>query len=168
MLKFLAIAIISAIFVHRIQAKGNFSPVLLGLLAIFLAMGIDEIARLHERIGKYSDVLLPAGSRANTPFHETRIWVFLVGIPFIFFFGWWIYRLRKTLMGYRYEIKQLVLGVFFLLLGALGVELLANMFYDEFTQIIVITFEEGLEMLGATIIFWAVLMMWKKKHPEHS
>lgn len=163
--KLLGIGIISALFVARKMAQGRGSAVLLGLPAIFLAMGIDEIARLHERIGKYSDIWLPAGSRANTPFQETGIWIFLVGIPFILFFLWWVYQLRKKLVGYGFEIKMMVTGVFLLLSGALGVELISNFLHGSAAQAVGILLEEGLEMLGATVIFWAVLKMLKKKQP---
>ena len=165
MLKFLGIATVSALFVSRKAAEGQSSPVLYGLPTIFLAMGIDEVARLHERIGKYSDNFLPAGSRENTPFHETGIWMFLVGIPFLIFFLLWVYGLRKKLAGYANEINMLVVGVLLLLLGALGFELLYNFLYGSSTQIVLIALEEGLEMLGATVVFWAVLTMLKKKRP---
>ncbi|MBE9070688.1 hypothetical protein IQ260_29025 [Leptolyngbya cf. ectocarpi LEGE 11479] len=165
MLKLLSIAILATVFVRRKVAEGQGSPVLFGLPTIFLAMAIDEIARLHERIGKFSDILLPDGSRANTPFQETGLWIFLVGIPFIVFFLWWIYRFKKKLAGYGAEVRMLGMGVFLLLLGALGVEFLSNFLFDDFTQLVGITLEEGLEMLGATVIFWAVLAMVRKKHP---
>lgn len=165
MLKFLGIAILATLFVRRKVAEGQNSPILFGLPTIFLAMAIDEIARLHERIGKFSDILLPEGSRANTPFQETGIWIFLVGIPFIVFFLWWIYRFRQKLTGYGAEVKMLGMGVFILLLGALGVELLSNFLSDGSIQLVGIALEEGLEMLGATVIFWAVLAMVRKKHP---
>ena len=128
-------------------------------------MGIDEIARLHERIGKYSDILLPAGSRANTPFQETGIWIFLVGIPFILFFLWWVHQLKRKLAGYGVEIRIMVTGVFLLLSGALGVELISNFLYGSAAQTVGILLEEGLEMLGATMIFWAVLKMLHKNRP---
>ena len=165
MLKFLGIGIVSAVFVYRKMAEGRGSAVLWGLPAIFLAMGVDEIARLHEQIGKYSDVWLPGASRANTPFQETGIWMFIVGIPFIVFFLWWVYQLRKKLVGYGAEIKMMVLGVFLLLSGALGVELISNFLYSPSIQMVGILVEEGLEMLGATVIFWAVLRMLRKKQP---
>lgn len=161
----LGIAILSTLFVRKKAALAQGSPVLLGLPIIFLLMGIDEIARIHERIGKYSDVLLPAGSRANTPFQETGIWMFLVGIPFIVFFLLWLHRLRKKLIGYGAEINRLGMGVFLLLLGALGIELLSNFLSNNSSQLIGIALEEGLEMIGATVIFWAVLSMLRKKRP---
>ena len=67
MLKFLGVGIVSAAFVYRKMAEGRGSAVLWGLPAIFLAMGVDEIARLHEQIGKYSDVWLPGASRNYEP-----------------------------------------------------------------------------------------------------
>ncbi|MGD1948986.1 MAG: hypothetical protein ACFB14_04995 [Leptolyngbyaceae cyanobacterium] len=161
----LGIAILSTLFVRKKAVAGQGSPVLIGLPIIFLSMGIDEIARIHERIGKYSDILLPAGSRANTPFQETGIWVFLVGIPFIIFFLVWLYKLRKHLIGYGAEINRLGMGVLTLLFGALGIELLSNFLYHDSSQLIGIALEEGLEMIGATVIFWAVLSMLKKKRP---
>ena len=165
MLKFLGIGIVSAVFVYRKMAEGRGSVALLGLPAIFLAMGVDEIAQLHEQISRYSDVWLPGGSRANTPFQETGIWIFLVGIPFIVFFLGWVYQLRKKLVGYGSEIKMMVMGVFLLLSGALGIELISNFLYSTPIQMVGILLEEGLEMLGATVIFWAVLRMLKKKRP---
>ena len=162
MLKFLSISIISALFVYRKVAEGQSSPVLFGLPIIFLAMGVDEVAQIHERIGLYSDIWLPAGNRDNTPFHETGIWMFLVGIPFLTFFLLWVSKLQAALTEHSSEIRMLLTGVLLLLLGALGLESLYNFLYSPLAQMIAITLEEGLEMLGATIVFWAVLSMSNK------
>lgn len=73
--------------------------------------------------------------------------------------------MRKKLAGYGAEVKMLGMGVFLLLLGALGIELLSNFLSDGSTQLVGIALEEGLEMIGATVIFWAVLAMLRTKHP---
>ena len=55
---------------------------LLALPVVFLGLSLDEVAMIHERIGIRSDAFLPGGSRANTLFIKTGIWMFLLGVPF--------------------------------------------------------------------------------------
>ena len=159
-LKYLGVSCLAALFVRRRMTTRSLT--VYGLPIMFLAMGIDEGARLHERIGKYSDMFLPGGSRANIPLHETGIWMFVVGIPFLIIFLWWINRLRQELASYSADILLLVIGMIILLTGALGVELLSNFVYDAAWKLTVAV-EEGLEMLGLTVMCWAVCNMLKRQ-----
>ena len=159
-LKYLGVSLLSAWFVRREVTTRPQAAV--GLPIMFLAMGIDEGARLHERIGKYSDVFLPGGSRANIPFHETGIWMFIVGIPFIVVFLLWVNRLKRELTRYSADILLLTTGMVVLLSGALGVELLSNFVYG-LTWKVAVALEEGFEMLGLTVMCWAVCNMLRRQ-----
>ena len=161
-LKYLVVACLATLFVCRRMAKGQKSLGVLGLPVVFLAMGIDEGARLHERISKYSDMFLPGGDRANTPFHETGIWMFVVGIPFVIFFLFWVYRLRKELISYRADIRTLTVGMFILLTGAVGFEILSNFLYGS-AWLIEVALEEGFEMLGVTVMCLSLCHMLRRQ-----
>jgi uncharacterized membrane protein len=50
---------------------------------IFMALSLDEAAKIHEWLGGKLDVLLPGGTRENTLFWYTGIWMFLLGAPFL-------------------------------------------------------------------------------------
>ena len=63
------------------------SWLLLMLPLIFLAFSLDEVAAVHERLGNKMNMILPGGSRQNSLFHITGIWMFVIGVPFITFFG---------------------------------------------------------------------------------
>jgi hypothetical protein len=47
----------------------------------------DEVATLHERLGNKLDIFLPGGSRQNTLFSTTGIWMFAIGVPFLALVG---------------------------------------------------------------------------------
>ncbi|WP_152532221.1 hypothetical protein [Leptolyngbya sp. Heron Island J] len=160
--KYLGVAVLAALFVYRRMAKGQISLAILGLPTVFLAMGIDEGARLHEQMSKYIDMFLPGGDRANTPFHETGIWMFVIGIPFIIFFLLWIYRLRKELINYRANLRLLTVGMGILLTGAVGFESVSNFLYGT-AWLIEVAFEEGFEMVGVSVIWWSMCNMLRQQ-----
>ena len=160
--KYLGVAILAALFVYRRMAKGHSSLAVLGLPLVFFAMGLDEGARLHEWLSQYIDMLLPGGDRANTPFHETGIWMFVIGIPFVIFFLIWMYRLRKTLINYRASLRLLTVGMVILLTGAVGFETLSNFLYGT-AWLIEVAFEEGFEMLGVSVMWWSICNMLRQQ-----
>jgi hypothetical protein len=150
--------ILSAIFSYY-KIKHNPKAILLIFLPlIFLSMSIDESVQIHEWLGAMSDRLLPSGNREETSFQTTGIWMIVVGIPFILFFLYLTISIRKFLSDKISSLNKLVAGMVIMLIGALGLELLVN-FIDRDYWFIEIAIEEGLEMVGVTIMLWAVYDM---------
>src|SRR5690606_19543507 len=69
---------------------------LAGLALVCLVFSADEVAGMHEWLGKRSDVLLPGGERAGTVFWRTGPWPFVIGVPVIALLAVMIYRARKA------------------------------------------------------------------------
>ena len=153
--KFFCIFILGFIFAYYNINKDNRSFLLFFFPVIFLLMSIDESVQIHEWLGVRSDILLPDGSRHETPFQTTGIWMFLFGLPFLALFLLWAYSI-KYYFDKPSSFKRLIVGMITMLSGALGFELLSN--FVENTLYITM-FEEGLEMIGATIILWSVYDM---------
>lgn len=152
------ISALSAIFVY-INYKKNFKNTLLVIMPIiFLLMSIDEIVQVHEWLGHKSDVLLPDGTRDNTSFSNTGVWIFVIGIPFLGFFLVWAYAIKDILLENMHNLKKIVIGMCILLFGALGMEYFTNYNGDNFI-VFVVMLEEGFEMIGATTILWATYSM---------
>ena len=157
-MQFYTIFLLGSIFAyHQIIFKKS-SLVILILPAIFLLMSIDEAVQIHEWLGGVSDVLFPSRTRFDTIFESTGLWMFVIGIPFLLFFLWFIHSIKKDLVLHSKSLKKLVLGMLIMLSGALGFEFLSN-FADSHILILDIVMEEGLEMIGATIMLWAVYEM---------
>ena len=117
-------------------------------------MSIDESAHIHEFIGWQLDALLPEGSRENTIFSVTGIWMIAIGIPFILIFAWVAYSVKDFLKDSKFNFKLFIVGIVVLLTGAIGVETLSN-FAEGGLLVMQITVEESLEMLGVTIMIWS-------------
>lgn len=153
-MQFFFIFLLAAIFVHnRFRLHGRRLS-LIGLPALFLLMSIDESVMIHEYLGRYSDVLLAEGTRAGTMFQETGIWTLVVGLPFLLIFLLWVRSVRKQI-SMPSAVSKLVTGMGIMLAGALGCELLSN-FIGKSLQVVELVLEEGLEMMGATVMMWAV------------
>ena len=156
--QFFCIFILSAIFsYHRIR-KNRKSLLLIVLPIMFLLMSIDECVQIHEWLGAKSDILFPSGSRKGTFFQYTGIWMFVFGLPFLIFFLLLAHSLKQHISDKASSLKKLVIGMAIMLAGALGFELLSNFVAARF-WFIEVTFEEGLEMIGATVMLWAVYDM---------
>ena len=153
------IFIFSAVFSYHKIDRTKKSYLLIGLPVIFLLMSIDETVQIHEWLGEKSDFLLPGGSRNGTVFQETGIWMFLFGLPFLALFLIWVYVIREYLADKPASFIKLITGMMILLAGALGIELLSNFSVEANHYVTEVIFEEGLEMIGATVILWAVYEM---------
>jgi len=154
-IKFFCMFLFTAIIWYYNSNKHNTSISLALFPLIFLAMSVDESAHVHEYLGWQLDALMPEGSRENTLFSVTGIWMLAIGIPFILLFFWVIYSIRDFLKNSSYSFKRTVIGITVLLGGALGVESLSN-FVEGGLLIIQITVEEGMEMIGLSILIWSV------------
>ncbi len=160
--KLFFISVLLGIFALRnIDRSIKTSWVLLSFAALFLAFSIDEVALIHEWLGiKLDNFILPSGKRKDTFFTETGIWMFALGVP-VFLFC-----LLLLFYGHQYFKKprrapwKFMLGLCVFFGGAIGVETLSNVTRkNKFAFVMENFFEEGLEMVGATIILWAILDM---------
>jgi hypothetical protein len=163
--KLFAVALVTGLFavaLARVSGRET-RPVgayMLGVLALMvLAMSIDEIVQLHEWVSARSDALLPEGTRDSTAFRHTGIWTFVVGIPAAVAFAFVLRGARSEFRPEDTRFWQFAGGLFLLLLGALGVETLSNAADDiESTAFkVMVGFEEGLELLGATLMFAGIV-----------
>jgi hypothetical protein len=155
----LAAALLLWTFVRR-QASRTWvlwlAPILLFVISC------DEVAQLHERVGGHSDALLPGGTRENTIFVHTGIWMFVIGVPFIVFLAWLLVRTRRAFAAAPGSTVKMVTGFGLLLCGSLVMDGLSNAFRIHslpFNMLALI--EEVLEMTGMTVICWAALDLAK-------
>ena len=156
--QFFCVFILSAIFTyHKIKQNSKSFPLII-LPIIFLLMSIDESVQIHEWLGEKSDILFSDGSRIGTSFQKTGIWMFVFGLPFVALFLLWAYSLKHHFSDKPSSFKKLVIGMIIMLTGALGFEFLSNFVENSF-WVIEVTFEEGLEMIGVTVMLWAVYDM---------
>lgn len=151
-----SVAALLAIF-----ARANFrishlnSWPLLMLPFIFFAFSLDEVASIHERLALKTDVFLLGGSRKNTPFFRTGIWMFVFGVPFVVLFGMLILSIRSYFRRAPGAFVKIFVGMAISLAGALGIETLSNFVdFDSLSGIIQVTAEELCEMAGSTIVLW--------------
>jgi len=156
-MQLLLVSSMLAILLSRKFNKNNMeSWALLILCLIFAILSLDEIAMIHEWLGYESDVLLPGGSRENTPFSRTGIWMFLIGIPFFVFLISLIFCLKRYLKKGSHITNKYFIGLIIFLGSATGIEIISNFVSKRgITHVIQISCEELGEMVGVTIILWA-------------
>jgi hypothetical protein len=146
--------------VSKFSRSQKKSWLLLLLPLIFLALSLDEVAGIHEKLGTFSDRLLPAGSRLHTPFKITGIWMVLLGVPFVALLASLTLSIREYIQEAPGAFFKIILGMLVMLTGAMGIETLSNFtdpgsgtWYD-ISEVLV---EEMCELLGATIVLWGSL-----------
>jgi hypothetical protein len=159
--KFFCVGVLGLIYAVEKYDRKSFPTLLLfGLPAIFLFFSIDEAVQIHEWLGVKSDHFLPHGTRKATYFDQTGIWMFLFGVPFLIAFLWLIFLIRKHFTENSGSFKKVAVGMLILLAGAIGIETITNFVpYDTIWDTLQVLFEELLEMLGATVIFWGMYEM---------
>lgn len=155
-MQFFCISVLSLVFCyHKIRKNLKAFP-LIALPALFMMMSIDEATQIHEFLGEKSDVLFESGTRKGTSFEHTGIWMFVIGLPFMGLFLLFAYSIKKHLSDKPFSLLKLIGGMIIMLTGALGFELVSNYFVGNKYMFLVVVAEEGLEMVGATIMLWAI------------
>lgn len=153
-MQFFFISLLATVYVWNTFRSNPRALVLFGLPAMFLLMSIDEAVQIHEWLGRRSDVLLSGGSRDGTVFQQTGIWMLVLGVPFLMLFLLWV-RTVKQYVSDKIALRKLVAGILIMMSGALGCEFISN-FIGESYLITELVMEEGLEMIGATVMLWSV------------
>ena len=154
-MKLFCIFVLAGFFAYRKFDKLDIYSWLLFLLPLlFLTLSIDESARIHEWLGRVTDGMLSDYPRQTTIFRTTGTWMFVIGIPFLASFLLLMNSVKKFFLGQKYAFTKILVGMTIFLTGALGVEILSNFIQNKFYLIIQHFFEELLEMVGLTIIFW--------------
>ena len=151
------VSILLGVFAYYNFNKYNFHSWTLVLLAVlFFILSADEVAQMHERMGKIIDILFPEYSRNENFFKNTGIWMFLIGIPFIVVL---IFLLKSSWIYFRNykDISiRLIVGIIIWLFGALVAESFSNLWEQGTKSFIVeVYIEESCEMIGVTFILWA-------------
>jgi len=159
------VASLLAIFAYaKVEKKHVASWFLVFLPLVFAALSVDEIVQIHEWLGGETDIFLPGGSRENTPFHRTGIWMFVIGIPFFIMMLSLVYYLKRYVKVRPNIIKKFIVGLIVFLVSACALDLLSNFtlsrtlsFLETTTTAyaIQVCSEELGEMVGVTIIMWA-------------
>ena len=156
-LQLFAVAGLFAIFARcRFDRRSARAWALLALPVIFLALSIDEVAEIHEWAGlKVDELLLPRG---DTPFVLTGLWMFVIGVPFLAALVSLIHSVRVFFKATPHVASKMVVGTLVLMGGAAGVETLVNFVpWKSTAHVLEVALEESLEMVGVTIILWAVV-----------
>jgi hypothetical protein len=152
------IAVLGTIFAHRKIREDPRAILLAGLPLLFLLMSIDEAVQIHEWLGRKSDVLLSGGTREGSAMAKTGIWMFVLGLPFLALFLGWAWSIRNWTADKPHCLWIMVGGMLLLLTGAIGFEFASNWTTGVMYTLGVVA-EEFCEMMGATIILWAVYEM---------
>lgn len=134
-------------------------PVVVPLIAAaaFLFLSMDEIAQVHERIGREL-----SGSAVPQVRNGRGAWAFLYVLAALPFVALALKYLNAIARGYPRLVAYGLLGCASFVAGAVGVELMADQFlrgYAEVRNLYVLSVltEELLEMVGGTLILYGAI-----------
>jgi hypothetical protein len=155
-IQWFCVAIFLGLFAHSNFSLGQKRSWVLPLLSLlFLALSLDEVAEIHEWVGRKTDVLLPGGARDNTLIRETGIWMFVIGVPFIALFVALISSIRIYFQRAPDALVKISLGMLIMLAGSVGFETLTNFVArGSMYGVLQVLSEELCEMVGGTIVLW--------------
>jgi hypothetical protein len=157
----LAAGLLVAVVVLRNWRTDRRAWTLAGLAALLIAMSADETASFHERLGSYLDLL--ADRRASL-FPETGYWPLFIGVPAITVIGYTLWTCASIIAEGRGCLARFVAGLVLLFTGAVGFELLNNLVALDVDGVFEVL-EEGLEMLGGSVLAWAAFGL-VRRHPS--
>ena len=149
-------AALLGIFTQRnFRLSQSKSWLLVVLPLVFLALSLDEVARIHEWLGQKSDKFVLGASRETTMFSKPGIWMFAIGVPFLTFFAGLIRSVQAYFKRASGAFVKINLGIAIMLTGAIGIEILSNFVTPNSVYSVIQVFSEELcEMVGATVVLW--------------
>jgi len=134
----------------------------LGLSFVFIFLSFDESAKIHEKLGDFTENYIDASGYLHYPWVISYgILVLILGLLYMKFF----WKMEKKVF------ISFMLSAFIFLSGAVGFELLGanesslhgtnSLMYS-----ILYTIEESLEMFGVIYLLWILLSLLEKKKIE--
>jgi hypothetical protein len=129
--------------------------VLLAPAALFLYLSLDEAAWLHERIEQKTAAWV--GGDDEGALGRAGYWPLLAGLllgSIMVVLGTAFARLARPP---AIAVRKAGLGAALFLLGAAGIDFLTPLVTDPVAHVLETAAEEGLELLGATLLVWAAL-----------
>lgn len=164
----LSVFIINHLVLSNKNKKDNYFWI--GLTIVFLLMGFDEAAEIHETLPYYIRDLIPAitswyESLFQSFGFQSSIWIIYVLPFFPLGVAWVLYILKNILKQYGKRLIPLVLGTCLFFVGAFGFEFIGTLDEVFFSQRYetVLLFEEMFEMVGGTVLVFfgfSELKMW--------
>ena len=151
-------ALLAAFACTRPGRRYGVSLPLLGLSAVALVMSVDEVAQIHEWIGKQLDAVLTGGTRKGTIVSKTGVWMLFIAPLLVGVVALLAPELRTWLSGRQPIVRLYVIGFVVYVASAFGLELLSNATASgSLAATLQITCEELGEMAGITLLVWASL-----------
>lgn len=144
----------------EIQEKKNFYW--LGLSGVFIFLSFDEGAKIHEKLGDFTENFVEANGYLHYPWVISySLFVLILGLLYIKFF---LNMEKKVFFSF-------MLAAFIFLSGAVGFELLGAKESslhgtDGIVYSILYTIEESLEMFGVIYLLWILLSLLENKSVE--
>jgi hypothetical protein len=163
--KLLAVAALLALVALNADRRDRLTQlVLLMPVALFLFLSIDEVASIHEMLGGNIDSMVTdTPDRAEMVLHITGYWMFVLG-PML--------AAAMVAMGIAYHrlvrpaatiMRLAALGAGVFLLGATVVEIGRNFVEHPLALMLQVTLEEGMELIGVSLILAAALHLAAEK-----
>ena len=127
-------------------------PILL-LSALCLLLSLDEVAQIHEWLGKRGDALFATATRQGSPLPRTGIWMFLLGPPFLVVVALLWRAFARSLQGRDHVARLYRLGFLVFAGSALGIEIFANLVSPGgLAAVVQVCCEEVGELVGVTLM----------------
>jgi hypothetical protein len=163
--KLLAIAALLALVALMVGAQDRIGLIVLLLpVALFVFLSIDEAASIHERLGYRIDALLTGtAERDEMLFRVTGYWMYVLG-PMLAIVMVAVGVAYRRIMRPGGSIMRLAaVGAAVFLIGATVVEIASNFVERPFASTLQVTIEEGMELIGVSLILAAAMHLIAQK-----
>jgi len=121
---------------------------------VLVALSCDEVAQIHESLGRRADAAVLHTARESSMFANTGVWTLVIGIPAVVLIVGALFAIGRSTFWKTGALWRFSLGMLVMFVGALGFETLSN-FLPLQGGSVEIAFEEYFEMLGTTLMLWA-------------
>lgn len=148
------VAALMGFAVYRLRMRGAKAALPLFVLAgAFLALSLDEIAQVHEKLSIGVSGKVGSGQGALK-----SLWLPALGIPLLIVLGVAARRAKSAFDEAPGSLQAFVVGLAVFALGAFGIEPITSLVFHTSGPAYVWV-EETMEMLGVTFLLWSAFSL---------
>ncbi len=163
----LLVGLVAFVYGRLVLLDDTLAGILILLFAVVFAyLALDEGATIHERIGDRLDTLFTGGgTTSDTAFETTGMWMVYLGPPlFIALIAGTIFIRKRLAIPLNVFVKAIA-GIVIFISGATLGDIVLN-YVSALNKPFQVAPEEFCEMVGVTLILWAVMTLLADKEPR--
>jgi hypothetical protein len=150
-------ALVGFVCMRRHEKKASAALACLALSLLFLALSVDEVSQIHEKLS-----IGVSGKLGSGQGRFKGMWLPALGLPMLAIAALCVRQMKPVFDAVPGSLRRLVLGLGVFGLGAFVIEPVLNILGVRAAPALILL-EETLEMIGVTFVLWSLFALAERE-----